>query len=308
MPQAIAMRLSALLLVVGALIASGCAERNLVPETPANGLSKSPSAWSSEDPAPPPETAESRPRSVPARIFDALVDEGRRYIADGLAFVSAPARWDAGDWRRAAGAGATIGVLFVADESIDSFARRQRSHFTDRVSGATTWIGGGTGFRVPLVLLVGGIAFSNPAVRDMGRDGLEACLFSGVFAKAVKNVAGRARPFETDGETTFHVVSSHDSFPSGHSTQAFAIASVIAMRAPGWVIPSLAYAAATVVAFDRINDRVHFASDVAAGAVIGTVTGRFLVARHRRQEAGKKPRVDLELVPLRSGLAAKIRY
>ena len=115
-------------------------------------------------------------------------------------------------------------------------------------------------------------------------------------------------PFETDGETTFTPFSSHDSFPSGHATQAFAIASVVAMRSNGWFLPALAYTTATVVAMDRINDRAHFASDVAAGAIIGTVTGRFLVARHRREESNKKPRVDIELVPIRSGLAARIRY
>jgi membrane-associated phospholipid phosphatase len=80
------------------------------------------------------------------------------------------------------------------------------------------------------------------------------------------------------------------------------------MRSDGWALPTLAYTAATIVAMDRVNDRVHFASDVAAGAIVGTVTGRFLVARHRREEAGKKPRVDIELIPIRSGLAARIRY
>jgi membrane-associated phospholipid phosphatase len=53
-----------------------------------------------------------------------------------------------------------------------------------------------------------------------------------------------------------------------------------------------------------VNDRVHFASDVAAGAVLGTAIGRFLVARHRRARAESK--TTLEIVPIKGGLAARI--
>ena len=255
---------------------------------------------------PEPETPESQ-RPLPKRILDALVEEAKRYASDAVAFVRAPTTWDGADWRRAAGAGTSLGTLFLADESIDSFARKQRSHFTDRVSGATTWIGGGGGFRIPFLLLAGGLAFADTSTRDMGRDTLEACLFSEYVTKGLKKAIGRERPFETNGETAFKPLTSHDSFPSSHTTQAFAIASVVAARSEGWVVPALAYTAAAVVAFDRVNDRVHFASDVAAGALVGTVTGRFLVARHRREDA-ERHRVDLEILPIPSGLAARLRF
>jgi membrane-associated phospholipid phosphatase len=216
--------------------------------------------------------------------------------------------WDGADWRRGAGAAASLGTLLLADESIDSFARNQRSHFTDRVSGATTWIGGGGGFRIPFVLLAGGLAFADANTRDMGRDTLEACLFSEYVTKGLKNAIGRQRPFETNGESSFKPFTAHDSLPSAHTTQAFALASVVAMRSEGWIVPTLAYTAATVVAFDRVNDRAHFASDAFAGAFVGTITGRFLVARHRREDAQRQRRVEFEIVPIPSGLAARMRF
>jgi membrane-associated phospholipid phosphatase len=245
---------------------------------------------------------------VSRRILDALVEEAKRYASDAVAFARAPATWDGADWQRAAGAGASLGTLFLADESIDSFTRKQRSHFTDRVSGATTWIGGGGGFRIPFVLLAGGLAFADANTRDMGRDTLEACLFSEFVTKGLKNAIGRERPFESNGETTFKPFTAHDSFPSAHTTQAFAIASVVAMRSESWIVSTLAYTAAAVVAFDRVNDRAHFASDAFAGALVGTVTGRFLVARHRRVEAQRRPRVELEIIPIPSGLAARMHF
>jgi len=253
-----------------------------------------------------PEATATQP-PLPRRILDALVEEAKRYATDALAFVRAPTTWDGAEWRRAAGAGASLGTLFLADESIDSFARKQRSHFTDRVSGATTWIGGGVGFRIPFVLLAGGLAFADANTRDMGRETLEACLFSEYVTKGLKKAIGRERPFESNGETTFKPFSAHDSFPSAHTTQAFAIASVVAMRSEGWVVPTLAYTAAAVVAFDRVNDRAHFASDVLAGALVGTVTGRFLVARHSRKQL-RQPRVELEIIPIPSGLAARMHF
>jgi membrane-associated phospholipid phosphatase len=255
------------------------------------------------------ETASTAKKSVPGIVFEALFAEARRYLTDGAAFITAPGSWDKTDWARAGFVGLTVGTLFLADESVDSSARRHRSDFTDRVSGATTWIGGGRGFYIPFVLLGAGWASRDTNVRDTGRDAIEACIFSSLLTKGVKNTAGRERPFEFEGETTFHPFSSHDSFPSGHTTQAFAIASVVAMRSEGWVIPTLAYTAATVVAADRINDNVHFASDVAAGAIIGTVTGRFLVARHREIDAATAlEKVQIEILPIPSGLSARVRF
>lgn len=55
-----------------------------------------------------------------------------------------------------------------------------------------------------------------------------------------------------------------------------------------------------------MNDRVHFASDVVAGAVLGTVIGRFIVARHRRAQEPKP--ADLDVVPIPGGLAVRMTF
>jgi membrane-associated phospholipid phosphatase len=127
---------------------------------------------------------------------------------------------------------------------------------------------------------------------------------------AIKPTAGRWRPDESNGETKFEPFSGHSSFTSGHATQAFAVASVIAMRAPGWIIPTAAYGLAFVVACDRINDRRHFASDVVAGALFATATGRFLVRRHRDAAVAEPPAstTTLEVVPIPDGVALRARW
>lgn len=249
--------------------------------------------------------------SVPKIVGGALWSEIKRYGSDTAALVVAPFHWDAADGWKAAGSAALIGGAFASDRAVyDAFARN-RSDFTDRVSSATTWFGGGGGFAVAAGLLGAGLALENPEVRDMGRDALETAIIAGLFTNVViKPTAGRWRPRESDGETKFDPFSGHTSFTSGHATQAFAVASVIAMRSPGWILPTIAYGLATVVACDRINDRAHFASDVVTAALFATATGRFIVNRHRPMSThdAKAPPVAFEVLPIRDGVALGARW
>ncbi len=249
--------------------------------------------------------------SVPEVVGGAVWGEIKRYGSDTAALVVAPFHWDATDRWKAAGSAALIGGAFAADHAVyDAFARN-RSDFTDSVSKATTWFGGGGGFAVAAGLLGAGLALENPEVRDMGRDALETAIIAGLFTNLViKPTAGRWRPSESNGETKFDPFSGHTSYTSGHATQAFAVASVIAMRSPGWVIPTIAYGLATVVACDRINDRAHFASDVVTAALFATATGRFIVNRHRPMSThdAKAPAVAFEVLPIRDGVALGARW
>jgi hypothetical protein len=249
--------------------------------------------------------------SVPRVVGDALWNEVKRYATDTADLVVAPFHWDGGDAWRAASSAALIGGAFAADRAVyDAFARN-RSDFTNSVSKYTTWFGGGGALGVAAGLIGVGLAAGSPEVRDMGRDALESAVIAGMFTNLViKPTAGRWRPSESDGETKFDPFSGHNSFTSGHATQAFAVASVIAMRAPGWIIPTAAYGLAFVVACDRINDRAHFASDVVAGALFATATGRFLVRRHREAAATEppSPSATFEVVPIPDGVALRARW
>lgn len=89
-----------------------------------------------------------------------------------------------------------------------------------------------------------------------------ATLYSGVLTNLIKFSVNETRP---DG-------SSRDSFPSGHTTTAFAFASVVAMNHDWyWAVP--AYTFAAFVGYSRINDNKHYLHDVTVGATIGAVYG-----------------------------------
>ncbi|HEY6064768.1 MAG TPA: phosphatase PAP2 family protein [Thermoanaerobaculia bacterium] len=263
-----------------------------------------------QEPAPPKEPPPTRPSLKPKDFWKDVKIEAKRYLADSYAIATAPLHWDGADWTRFGGAVVIVGGLMLADKTIDREMQQNRSRFTNRVSAATTALGGAWSQNLGIGYLLVGYAAKNWELRETGREVLEAGILSHLLDKYVlKNAFGRERPFESDGETRFHPFSSHDSFPSGHATQAFSLASVVAMRAKGWVVPTIAYTAATLVAFDRVNDRVHFASDVVAGAILGTAIGRFIVSRHRSaQSQNQKPAAEFDLVPIRGGLAARVAF
>ena len=249
----------------------------------------------------------------PARAGEALLEEAKRYAKDSAALVTAPFHWDRDDASRAIGAGVIIGGLIAADPRIYRGIQDARSDFTDSVSAATTGFGAGGAVWTAGGLLCIGLVSGQNGIRDMGRDSLEALTLTSVLNHFVlKPTFGRWRPFESNGTNRFEPFSGHNSFPSGHATYAWSVASVVAMRAPGWIIPTVAYGLATVVAFDRVNDQQHFMGDVVAGAIFATATGRFLVRRHlaeKRTAADEKtPAVSLEVIPIRDGAALRLLF
>src|SRR6185369_11905760 len=97
---------------------------------------------------------------------------------------------------------------------------------------------------------------------------------SGVIAVAadgaLKLTFGRARPSESpDDPYDFKPFSGHESFPSGHTTVAFAMAAAISNETGSRWVPWLAYPLAGLVGWSRVHDNEHWSSDVVAGAALG---------------------------------------
>ncbi len=71
-----------------------------------------------------------------------------------------------------------------------------------------------------------------------------------------------------------------NSFPSGHTIAAFAVATVISRRYPHqrW-LPYVAYGLAATIGFSRLTLSAHFPADVFVGGVLGYAVSRFVVLR-----------------------------
>jgi membrane-associated phospholipid phosphatase len=234
---------------------------------------------------------------------DTLKPLAHQVVKDAKDLGTAPLRWRQHEWLRFAEGTAIVLGAYVADDQIVRFVSRQQNHVLNNYLRAVTHLGGGYGFDVAGLLVVGGYFGHDDRMMDSGIDAVESsAVAAGIVTPAIKTVVGRARPIHDLGKHSFHPFdSTYQSFPSGHATNAFAMATAIATRYDDsrWV-PALAYGLATSVAIARVHDRVHFASDVLAGGMIGHAIGKSITLNHRRAKVA--------FTPTGNGIAARIHF
>lgn len=143
--------------------------------------------------------------------------------------------------------------------------------FAPAAATAQSQAGWGTAGSVVTGVLVGG-ALGLPAIRGDWRGDLQAGLSVGAafgVTEGLKQIFPDRRP---DG-------SDRKSFPSGHSSAAFAAAATIQNRY-GWRVGIPAQALAAFVAASRVEARKHAVDDVLVGAAIGEAVGFLVTSKH----------------------------
>jgi membrane-associated phospholipid phosphatase len=197
--------------------------------------------------------------------------------------VTAPKHATATQWKRAAFAAGAIAASAALDEGVRDASHANQSRAADNIAEIVEPFGGRYGDRVLYGFLLAGAVTGNDKAKAIAFDGLVSSLLATkVAAPLLKEIVGRDRPNEAEGAFEFHGGSS---FPSSHATQAFAIASVVAGHSDSRWLDAGAYGLATLVGLARVRHDAHWLSDVVAGAVIGTATGRFIVATNNRRRA-----------------------
>ncbi|MDE0066050.1 MAG: phosphatase PAP2 family protein [Acidimicrobiaceae bacterium] len=96
--------------------------------------------------------------------------------------------------------------------------------------------------------------------------GVESALLNG----PIKSIFGRGRPLQPQPRPLNLRQPITSSFPSGHASAAMLAATVLSRRAGG----PMWYTLGAVVAASRLHVRIHHASDVVGGLIIGAVFGK----------------------------------
>jgi membrane-associated phospholipid phosphatase len=92
---------------------------------------------------------------------------------------------------------------------------------------------------------------------------------SGGITYVLKYTVNRERPFVTYPDITKKSAAGSPSFPSGHTSGSFSIATSLSLAYPKWYVIAPSFAWAGTVGFSRLHLGVHYPSDVLAGALIG---------------------------------------
>jgi membrane-associated phospholipid phosphatase len=214
--------------------------------------------------------------------------------------VTAPFRATGSDWLKiGAFAVATTGTVLFADKPVYRLAIQIRNHNKSLVSASSYVTNFGGLYEAYTLAALGayGLVFKKEKEKTTTLLATQAYITAAAIETALKYLTGRQRPSYYDPVTglnnhTFHGPFYHflksdnasfESFPSGHTTVAFAAATVFAMEYKEIrIVPILAYSAATAIGLSRIIQNQHWASDVLVGAALGFLSGRQVVNNYHR--------------------------
>lgn len=154
------------------------------------------------------------------------------------------------------------------DLFIDIINRKMKHRYLDTIMGKATNLGGAT-FSSLLVLILIFIGSSN--IKLMGFEALGTLTVSQIFVHTLKRILSRERPYKIIEQlNTFGINLKDYSFPSGHTTASFSIATTVALNIPK--ISIVVFTIAIIVGISRIYLGVHYPTDVAAGIFLGIST------------------------------------
>ncbi|MEN9523724.1 MAG: hypothetical protein RL065_2101 [Bacteroidota bacterium] len=171
-------------------------------------------------------------------------------------------------------------IIHQFDAEIKNVFQKSRNDLSNKTSNYFQMIGNGKYCFPAMGALYGvGLITKNRKVQYTGLQAFKALVLSAGVTGSIKYLAQRERPFQTTNTNNFHFIWNsfqYNSFPSGHTSDAFAMASVIGFNVKNkyWQIPI--YAIATGVGLSRIHDNKHWASDVLLGAAIGYCVGQII--------------------------------
>lgn len=120
-----------------------------------------------------------------------------------------------------------------------------------------------------------GLIAQDESIRTTGRLLVESLVLSGFITISTRLMVGRSRPYNLEGNTSFKPFTLdylYHSFPSGHITVSFALATLLSHRIDEWWAYGGLYSLAVLNTASRLYFSGHWASDTFISASIGTLS------------------------------------
>lgn len=219
------------------------------------------------------------------------------------------------DWLKVGGFALLTGAVALTNKPVNHFASNLNKNNPGlaSVSKHVTQFGGAYELYTIAGFYAYGLIFKTQKEKTTTALATQAYITAVGISFIAKYIAGEQRPYYIDPLTNkrgpiFHgpfyafkkgpdgkKLNREDfsSFPSGHTTAAFAAATVYAMEYRDKpLIPILSYSAATLIGLSRLTENKHWPIDILAGGMIGYLSGRQVVNNFHRysriKQAGKQ--------------------
>ena len=209
-------------------------------------------------------------------------------LTDARDIVISPYRWNKYQWIAASGVVVLAGVFYTQDANIQKVVQKNQSPFWDNASKyGLERLGSGL-YSLPALGVMYGIGalVKDDKARYTALKGVEAYILGFLADNLMKQLTNRSRPYQTtpvnpniwDGPFTLKI---NSSFPSGHSTNIFAVATVVATSYSKTIwVPILCYSLAGLTAASRVYQNDHWFSDIFIGSALGFAIGRTIMNNH----------------------------
>lgn len=202
-------------------------------------------------------------------------------------FVELPLKWQSNDWSKAGIIAASTILLMYADQPVRNNILKDRSHYKSfPIEAGRVW---GEWYTTPLIVgffAVHGLASENNKSKKIAFEIFQSAGYTFALTNVFKFALGRARPYNNKGNSDFNPFSFHNddflSLPSGHTSFAFSLSTVLAENVESDFLKIIIYIPAVATAFSRVYQDQHWTSDVFMGAAIGYFVGKWVTAKHQQ--------------------------
>ena len=145
----------------------------------------------------------------------------------------------------------------------------------------------------PMAVLGLGLIQKDSSLTSKGIIMVEALCVNAFTTTALKLAFKRDRPFVTYPYLDKQTDAGSYSFPSGHTSSAFALATSLSLAFPKWYVIAPAYVYASAAGYSRMHLGVHYPSDVLAGALVGT--GSAFLSHYLQHKISGRRKVPVKL-------------
>ena len=155
------------------------------------------------------------------------------------------------------------------DLQIAEWINQHRIKGLDDVFIFLTDTAGTIAYAIPIILIFYALFKHNILLRMKGLQILSGLLLSTIIVTTIKNIIKRKRPYEVDKIIQKLSYGGGYSFPSGHTSDAFAVAISITLvlSSRRWILIPL-YIWAVTIAYSRMLLGVHYLTDILASICI----------------------------------------